>query len=468
MKQNKLEDKILKRQKNYFSTSDSLKIVTEHQKKTVNLRKSKRFSISCRRRNINLYVTESCNVSLAESLLGLRSKNTQIILDSISNLNILLTSKQNNFTESISSEFMHLIVYWLLQQEFPEIQYQSSILILKLTLTNNLRIKESIELLVIPALETLLDIIRDEILEIVLLNVANIAADSMESSLMLYQKNLHVKISLILKEKNAKNILNQGCLAISNMIIQLQSYLIPNLCYKILIENLKICSADILPEMLWSIYIKFNFIYFEDDLISYIVFLAGSEIFSVQEPALVILKKLIHEHLKVEILISAGAIKSFLCCINSKNERVKQKAILCVKSLCINNKCYIRELKESGIFKSLIDLLLAMQLKFQKKILIIIHSLVLEGLEFLDEISCDDLIANLCILLGTNDSELIILCLLLLENILHMNYTDFSEGIDCYNIFLKYKGTEILEGLQYHPNDFIGEKAFKILSSDLF
>ena len=227
-------------------------------KRNIKLRKDKRFQLISKKRilpviksNNEIVDYSADRFEIEEIKRILESESLDSLLNALNSLKVQTSNINNEISQEIYAKFLLVpIIYLSTQHENLEIQTESAGIIANFSssshnIANNL-IDSGVETVIISLLQSE----SPNNIEIALLVIGNLAADSHEYALIMFEKYFHMVIELTLNSNNS-NIVKKGCIALINILLISQIAVISDSFIQALIKGLLIDDKlEDLPEIL--------------------------------------------------------------------------------------------------------------------------------------------------------------------------------------------------------------------------
>eukprot|EP00854_Cymbomonas_tetramitiformis_P019290 gene19290-23059_t len=177
------------------------------------------------------------------------------------------------------------------------------------------------------------------------------------------------------------------------------------------------------------------------------------------------------DDVQTQAILDCGALSSLRGLLGEPHKKsIKKEACWTLSNIVAGTKDQIQLAVDAGVFPGVLHLMQHAEFDVKKQAAWVISNCTLGGtrqqIKFLVDKGC---IKPLCDLLGVQDSQVMVVVLEGLENILKAGEAEKQPGASHINLYAKLieetKGRDKIEQLQNHPQDAVHCKAVKILES---
>lgn len=309
-------------------------------------------------------------------------------------------------------------------------------------------VKELVDIGILGIFKKVFCDLDDSDLELAMIALTNIAAESNVYALSIVKSGLIDSISEVMKY-SSETVRKEAVFCMCNLIRSVPFNQSPLKYLKILIHELDSKLEDVCKEVLWAVYDLFELVHFDNETIDRVQYLADSEILSVQLPAFKIISKLISAG-KFEFLLNPAGISTLKKGLAIKNQDIKKDVI----GILFEFSNFLPGFIEKDFLPIILELLNNESFQLQHHILIILQNCIEASVNSLPS----ETISSLCIFMSTKDPEFLLLGLSIFLKIFQKDSKTLTE-------FADYQGISILESLVQHPNAYLSEHADFLLNT---
>jgi len=418
---------------------------------------------------------------LPEIIAGLNSTNPQLILAKVIEVRQMLSVLKNPpIQEIIDADIVPKLIWFLGSNENPKLQFEAAWALTNIASGTTEHTWVVIENGAVPIFMALLVNSSDDIREQALWALGNIAGDSCECRDIVLKCRILDPLLEICTSKPKLTILRNATWTLSNLC-RGKSQIVPLEVIQLVLPVLSFLlnheDEKVLSDVCWS------FSYISDDTgpnneriaglirsgaVPKLTFLLGHKSDKVKHPALRTIGNIVcGDDLQTQVVLDNAALPRLLVLLTNKKKVIRKEACWTISNITAGSVVQIQAVMENSLFQPVISLLHRGEFDVKKEAAWAITNATSGGspeqVKCLIDLGC---LGPLCELLNSNNTNLVLVVLEALENILELGHKEkhLTHGKNLFAIKVEEcGGVDSLEKLQCRESFYNENKIYEKL-----